>query len=248
MFKRTSMPWGRTIITATVLALATVTAPTAAADGDVCPNTAAAQQGWGEPNRSDEFDDPALPGWKLYDGPGHVGNGIRTPSAVSVADGFLVLTGDPMGNSGGMAWNPGQTYGRWEVCMQSPPGARGYHSVALLWPDAEDWPMGGEVDFMEIWDPARQSVEYNLHYGPDNKWEHAEVQTDATAWHSWAVEWTPERIVAYLDGQPWWTSTDPATFPPPRPMHLCIQLDNFGGDVSQGGQQIVAWARQYPLT
>jgi hypothetical protein len=26
-----------------------------------------------------------------------------------------------------------------------------------------------------------------------------------------------------------------------------MQLDNFGGDISQGGQQMVDWARQYPL-
>jgi hypothetical protein len=25
-----------------------------------------------------------------------------------------------------------------------------------------------------------------------------------------------------------------------------MQLDDFGGDISQGGQQIVDWARQYP--
>lgn len=92
-----------------------------------------------------------------------------------------------------------------------------------------------------------QVVEYNLHYGPDNWWEHAEIPIDATAWHSWAVEWTPEHITAYVDGNPWWTSTDPMTFPP-RPMHLCIQLDNFGGDTSSGGRQTVDWVRRYPLT
>ena len=220
--------------------------PVASAASDLCPVTAADRQGWGEPNRVDDFDDPAsLSAWDLYDGPGHVGNGRRTPAAISVADGLLTVDGDRDGNTGGMAWNPGQTYGRWEVCMQSPAAAVGYHSVLLLWPDAENWPIGGEVDFMEIWDPARQEVEYNLHYGPDNAWEHAVLAIDATAWHSWAVEWTPEHVTAYVDGNPWWTSTDPATFPP-GPMHLCIQLDDFGGDTSQGGRQNVDWARQYP--
>jgi len=233
---------------AVAVALASIaTTPTAWAGDGACATTAAARYGWGPPDRADEFDDPALPGWRVYDSKGHAGNGRRTPAAVSVAGGQLSITSDPWGNSGGMAWNPGQLYGRWEVCIQSAPAATAYHSVLLLWPDAEDWPVGGEIDFMEIWDPARQVIEYNLHYGPDNRWEHAEIPIDATAWHSWAVEWTPEHITAYVDGNPWWTSTDPMTFPP-RPMHLCIQLDNFGGDTSSGGRQTVDWVRRYPLT
>ena len=36
------------------------------------------------------------------------------------------------------------------------------------------------------------------------------------------------------------------THVPHGPMHLCIQLDNFGGDISDGGQEIVDWVRQYP--
>jgi licheninase len=60
------------------------------------------------------------------------------------------------------------------------------------------------------------------------------------------VEWTPERIAVFVDGQQWAESTDTSRFPP-RPMHLCLQLDNFGGDTSAGGQLDVDWARQYSL-
>lgn len=212
-----------------------------------CPATAAETLGWGTPNRADEFDSPSsLAGWKLYNGPGHAGNGRRTAAAAAVANGVLTITGDAQGNSAGMAWNPGQMYGRWEVCIKSPPASPNYHSVVLLWPDAEDWPVGGEVDFMEIVDPARRDVDIYLHYGPDDRRDRGNIAIDATQWHSWAVEWTPDRIVAYVDGAQWWETTDTAHFPP-RPMHLCIQLDNFGGDISQGGQQIVDWARQYPV-
>jgi len=81
---------------------------------DNCPATAAAAYQWGAPNKSDDFDDPSsLAGWNLYNGPGHAGNGRRTPSAVSVADGVLTITGDSRGNSEGMSWSPGQTFGRW---------------------------------------------------------------------------------------------------------------------------------------
>jgi licheninase len=210
-----------------------------------CPVTAGEALGWGVPSRVEEFDSPdSLAGWKLYTGPGHVGNGRRVSTAATVDNGQLVITGDPAGDTAGMSWLPGQTLGRWEVCMATPVGSPNYHSVALLWPDSEVWPSDGEVDFMEILDPARQTVEFNLHYGPDNRQERTSVNVDATQWHSWAVEWTPKRVVGYLDGQPWFESADPAHLPP-GPMHLCIQLDNFGGDISQGGRQLVDWVRQY---
>jgi licheninase len=143
-------------------------------DNGNCPNTAAAAFGWGTPNRIDDFSDPgSLGSWGVYDSPGHNGNGRRTPKAMSVSNGVLTITGDSAGNSGGMAWMPGQMYGRWEVCAKS-----------------------------------------------------------------------PSRIAMYLDGNVWWETTDTTQFPP-GPMHLCIQLDNFGGDIGQGGQTLVDWTRQY---
>jgi licheninase len=220
--------------------------PRANAAGN-CPVTAAETLGWGVPNRVEEFDNPdALAGWTVYDGPGHVGNGRRVPAAATVDGGQLVITGDPAGDTAGMAWLPGQVFGRWEVCMATPVGSPNYHSVALLWPDSEVWPGDGEVDFMEILDPERQKVEFNLHYGPENHQERTTVNVDATQWHSWAVEWTPDHVVGYLDGSPWFESADPAHFPPGA-MHLCIQLDNFGGDVGEGGRQLVDWVREYTL-
>lgn len=212
-----------------------------------CPTTAASTLGWGRPDRSAEFTDPAeLDAWGVYDGPGHAGNGRRTPDAVSVADGLLTITGTPDGDSGGMAWAGGRKFGRWEACVRSPKAAPDYHSVLLLWPDAENWPVGGEVDFMEIGDPERQNVEMFLHYGADNRQEQGSVDIDATQWHAWAVEWTPQRITAYVDGRKWFETAETGHFPP-GPMHMTVQLDNFGGDLAAGGTQIVDWARQYPV-
>lgn len=239
---------------ATLMSVATVlgtmnlhsTADAASGNGN-CANTAAAVHGWGDPNREDDFTSPAtLSTWDVYDSEGHDGNGRRTPSAVSVADGTLTITGDAEGNSGGIAWNPGQYQGRWEACVKSPPASANYHSVALLWPDANDWPSGGEIDFMEISDPTRQSAQAFVHYGPDDTREDANILVDAAQWHSWGVEWTSERIAVFMDGALWWETSTPAALPP-RLMHLCIQLDNFGGDISAGGQVSVDWVRQYSL-
>ncbi|MDT5365359.1 MAG: hypothetical protein QOC69_7121 [Mycobacterium sp.] len=237
-----------------VAALMTAAAPSCGVPGIVsatpagaCEHTAALENDWGVPDREDGFDTKAsLSNWHLYEGIGHAGNGKRTPKAISVSDGVLTITGDGSGDSGGMGWNAGQHFGRWEVCVRSPQSAPGYHSVVLLWPDAEDWPVGGEVDFMEAIEPTRQVVEGWMHYGADDRRVGAQVSVDATQWHAWAVEWTPEKITYFLDGTPWWTSTNTANFPP-RSLHLCLQVDDFGGDIAAGGSQLVDWVRQYSL-
>lgn len=244
------MRWAATVLISAQLFSACRAAAAEQEYDDVagCPNTAAQSQAWGKPDREDNFADvSSLANWWVYDGPGHDGNGRRTPSAVTVSDGHLVISGDASGNSGGVALKGGgQMYGRWEICARSSVAASTYHSVALLWPDANDWPAGGEIDFMEIVDPARQTAGFHLHYGPDDQRENHYVRIDATRWHSWAVEWTPQRITVYVDGTPWAESAEPSQFPP-RPMHLCLQLDNFGGDTRAGGQQYVDWVRQYSL-
>lgn len=215
--------------------------------------TAAGSLGWGSPNTVDDFAGPSsLGGWVVSDAGGHNGNGRRTPTALSFHDGTLRITGDAAGNSGHLVWAPGQLYGRWEVCAQSPPASPNYHSVALLWPTSLNWPTDGEIDFMEILDPTRQLVTAAVvHRGPDDPagWTdpnfHVTQRIDATRWRSWAVEWTPDRVVGYVDGVQWFEAVEHI---PQTPMTLCLQLDNFGGDISAGGQLNVDWVRQYPLT
>jgi hypothetical protein len=219
--------------------------PTGGADGN-CPTTAANKLGWGKPNREDAFNDASSIGnWGVYDGAGHAGNGTRSPKAISISDGILTITGTPDGQSGGMAWNPGQKYGRWEGCAQSPPGDPDLHSLFLLWPDAENWPVGGETDFMEISDPARKTVDGFFHYGADNSQESASVDIDATQWHAWAVEWTPQGATYFVDGKEWWNTTNTSILPP-GPQHLTIQLDNFGNPGKETTMH-VDWVRQYSL-
>src|SRR4051812_14361075 len=64
-----------------------------------CPITAGAASNWGTPNRTDDFNDPSsLRSWYVYDGPGHEGNGRRTPDAISISTGLMTITGDAQGN------------------------------------------------------------------------------------------------------------------------------------------------------
>jgi hypothetical protein len=212
--------------------------------------TAAQAQGWGQPTRAEEFSGD-LSEWSLYDGEGHDGNGTRTPSAARVADGVLTIHGDAKGNAEGMAWNSGVKYGRWEARVRASVADKDYHAVLLLWPDSEKWPDDGEVDFMENSDPTRQHTEFFLHYGngtSDGAQLTGAVTADATKWHNWAVEWAPDHITAYLDGQKWWTTTDTHALPP-GPMHMTIQLDNFRshGRLRPSSFQ-VDWVHYYPIS
>ncbi|SHT78582.1 glycoside hydrolase family protein [Mycobacteroides abscessus subsp. abscessus] len=211
--------------------------------------TAAASNGWGAASKQTNFTGKsALSDWYIYDGAGNGGYGIRTPDALSFANNVMTITGDAAGTTGGLAWWPGQKYGMWEVRMKVPEGAANYNPVALLWPDSENWPVGGEVDFMETQnDPKRQSTSAALHYGTDNQWVTSSTTVDATQWHNYAVSWTPDRVTAYVDGVAFFSSTDTSKFPPSR-MHLCLQLDVGGPDLAGGAQMQVAWARQHVAT
>ena len=89
-----------------------------------------------------------------------------------------------------------------------------------------------------------------LHYGSSNSQLHGEVTIDATQWHNWAVEWTPDHITAFVDGKQWF-HTEKKEALPPGPMHLCIQLDWFPrsarGTVKTSTMQ-VDWVKQYALS
>lgn len=216
--------------------------------GENCPQTAARTQGWRNVAFRDDFTNAGSSqnNWWIYDGPGNGGHGRRTPAALSVAGGMLTFTADSLGNSGGIAQKTAYVgkYGAWETCIRSSMSAPAYHSVALLWPNDNAWPVGGEVDFMEIRDPMRTNLEYNLHFGAVNHVESHSRTINGLQWHSYAVQWTPTRISVFVDGVMWAQSTEVSRFPR-GPMHLCLQLDNFGGMTVPGAQMQVDWAAQY---
>jgi hypothetical protein len=208
---------------------------------------AASRLGWGSPVHGDEFTgtavDPAK--WALYDGPGHDGNGLRRPSQITVGHGILTIAGNSVGTTGGMSMHYGRKYGRWEARMQVPRGDYRYHPVLLLWPDAEDWPVGGEVDYAET-TAAASDVDFFLHYSAQNRTTHASKAVDLTQWHNYAVEWTPTGIRGYVDGVRFFSDTTLSHLPP-GPMHQTIQLDWFpnGSTPTTPSQMNVAWVRIY---
>ncbi|GAA1381719.1 hypothetical protein GCM10009613_08260 [Pseudonocardia kongjuensis] len=172
----------------------------------------------------DEFDGTELDldRWAPYTGETTGGVGRHMAENLSVRDGRLLLTSRGL-TSAGLHWKGGMQYGRWEIRAKTNPGT-GYGDVALLWPVAEDWPVGGELNFMEIPKGDRSETHTIVHYGEDNSQVGKTITGDFTEWHNYAVEWLPDRVVFYIDGVEVFRTMDPDHIPP-RPMHLAMQQD-----------------------
>jgi beta-glucanase (GH16 family) len=176
------------------------------------------------PVGGDEFNGPAVDesAWNAYNSKGAFGNGLRRPEAISQADGLLKITarGDV---SGGMAHQSGQLYGRWEFRARTQPG-RGFGSAILLWPDSEQFPEDGELDIMEVPGENRDLAHFVVHWSEANKVHGTRVAGDYSQWHTFALEWLPDRITWFVDGVKQYENTDPVVIPT-KPMHMTIQLD-----------------------
>jgi beta-glucanase (GH16 family) len=184
---------------------------------------AAVRFGW-TMTAHDEFDGNELDedNWSPYRGRTTDDVGRHDPDNLTVGDGTLKLSS--RGNtSAGMAWNEGQKYGRWEARVRAERGS-GYGPVLLLWPDSEDWPEDGEIDIMEIPKGDRAEAHFTLHWGEDNTQDGASTAGDFTQWHTFAVEWTPDHIAGYVDGEQVYR-TDHSDANPPGPMHFAMQQD-----------------------
>jgi hypothetical protein len=216
-------------------------APAAAGAAAPAGNEAAAMLGWGQPQVVEEFDSLDSVSW--YDSPGHQ-HGNRSPGQASAANSIVTLTGASGGlTAGGVVQTiPSVQYGRWEVRMQVE-GQSCWRPVLLLWPTAENWPVGGEVDFAEFGSDNINEVNFFLHYGADNSQTHGSKEVDGTQWNNFAVEWTSAGIRGYVNGEQFFEDTD-ASHMPPGPMHPTIQLDastGCNGDTKMN----VDWMKYY---
>ena len=91
----------------------------------------------------------------------------RTPSA---STGNLSRSWvNEQGTTGGMSAKfERRKYGRWEVRMRTSARDPEYHPVLILWPDSQNWPCDGEVDFSEgTEDPS--TIHFFHHYGCSNR-------------------------------------------------------------------------------
>ncbi|MCO4251805.1 family 16 glycosylhydrolase [Pseudarthrobacter raffinosi] len=209
--------------------------------------SAATDLNWGTPTAGDEFNYTGAPDaakWSVYNSVGHAGNGIRSPQQVTVDGSKMVMTGTPDGTTAGMSAKFGrQKYGRWEA-RAAGSGDNEYRMVLLLWPDSGIWPCEGEVNYAEKtgdWNV----IKFFYHYGCSNSQTSAAKALDISQFHNYAVDWSPNGIVGYVDGVKWFEDNDP-THQPPGPMHQTLQLDwEPDSTVNGAGEMRVDWVRVY---
>jgi hypothetical protein len=173
--------------------------------------------------------DPAQ--WNVYDGPGNAGYGLRRPSAITVdGHGHLVITATMRAGqvvSGGMALRSNQLYGRYVVRVRTEADPSGVtNGVVLTWPQANDFPVGGESDMYETGpNPTRNFFSTHIHYSAHNHQVSFRTFVDATQWQTVVMVWTASRIAVYDNGRLVAATSDPAVVPH-VPQHLCLQLDD----------------------
>lgn len=214
------------------------------ADPSKCGQTASEKLGWGDPQYSSYFNTPTLdPTWHPYGPePGHNSKGTRTPEQVKMnGDGTVSLNSDGQGKTAAMSWYPGQLYGRWEVCLKVKNGQQ--HYVLLTWPDAENWPEGGELDFAEESGGAGHQG-FFLHCAAGGNCDTGSTDNDLTQYHAFALEWTPNATIAYVDGNQWFKADNDGQIRYQH--HLCIQLDWFENP-SDPDSMTIDWAKQWPV-
>jgi beta-glucanase (GH16 family) len=209
----------------------------------------------------DEFDGNGLDESKwTYEvkGPGWVNNErqnytYRRWENVRVEGGNLVIEGrrdwfngheyssGRIKTAGKRSW----TYGRFEARMQLP-GGWGTWPAFWMMPDNQSrgWPACGEIDVMEEvgYDQDRvHSTTHSLRYN----WKAAQQRTASivrggltSGFHTYAVEWYPDHIDAFVDGVKYFTSWNDGggddSWPFNKNFHLILNLA-IGGD--WGGAQ-----------
>lgn len=108
-----------------------------------------------------------------------------------------------------------QTYGRFEMKAKfSTTKQPGLQSAFWMYPEVTDavWPINGEIDIAEWYSKYYDRVIPFLHYqfsylDPNATNNNCKVANVGSAWHTYAVEWTPTYISFIYDGKPCMTNT-----------------------------------------
>lgn len=144
--------------------------------------------------------------------------------------------------------NFSQTFGWFEARMKTPTGSGMWPAFWLLpQPDGSygmnngygGWPHSGEIDIMEAKGRLNNKTDHTLHFSDNASGDHRylgttfTMETDTDEWHVYAVDWTPEYIIWYVDGEEayrlnaraWSTqaSTSPAA-PFDKPFYILLNL------------------------
>lgn len=136
-------------------------------------------------------------------------------------------------------------YGMFSIRFRSDPLPR-FKTAWLLWPDDDNWPQNGEIDFPE--GDLNRTIAAFMHYQngtSENDQDVYDSSVTYTSWHTATIVWTPQEANFLIDGQSIGMSTARV---PNTPMHWVIQteacLDGCPVATTAGNLQI-AWMVAY---
>ncbi len=179
----------------------------------------------------------------------YVDNGFRgTDTVAAVHDGTLKIIAQKNGNdiiSARVNTTEAWTYGYFEARLRVPGGKGTWPAFWMMPRNFENWPLDGEIDIMEYVGYQPNVVHATVHThsynhmigtqkGASRTIENAEIQ-----FHVYAVEWTPDYIKGFVDGEEYFHFDNDGTgnkhtWPFDAPFYLKLNLA-WGGD--WGGAQ-----------
>jgi|GEM_PF-1551088 len=179
----------------------------------------------------------------------------RSDEVLSVQNGILNfwlhnVDGQPAGANPSPVINAetgeqNQTYGRYTARFKvDTPTLSEYYVAWLLWPQSEVWPEGGEEDFPE--GSLAGNVGGFHHYAGSGACVGCQdvakdIGATFTQWHTYTMEWTPDRIKYILDDQ---VVLDSTKHVPSEPMRWQLQTET-NGNGTNSGNLMVDWVSVY---
>jgi beta-glucanase (GH16 family) len=140
----------------------------------------------------------------------------------------------------------GLLYGRYVVRFRADP-VPGYKTAWLLWPDSENWPHDGEIDFPE--GDLSETIGGFVHYqGGASGSDQAAFDSNAgyTRWHTATITWLPGKVTLRLDNTIVGTVR---TRVPNTPMHWVMQTETSIGGAPPArdatGDVLIDWVAVY---
>ncbi len=204
---------------------------------------------------SDEFNYNGAPDsskWSYNSGAGGWGNNeleyyTDRPQNVMVKDGMLHITAlkedyKDSHYTSARILTKGKfsfKYGRIEVRAKLPAGVGTWPAIWMLGSniDSVHWPACGEIDIMEHLGRDMNKIYGTLHY-PEHFGDHANGKTtmvkDATQFHIYGLEWTPDFLKISVDGKVYQTVENSPEIPFNHDFFIILNMamgGNFGGPV-----------------
>lgn len=151
------------------------------------------------------------------------------------------------------------TYGRIEVRAQLPTGRGMWPAIWMLGTniDAVGWPECGEIDIMEYVGFEPDTIYANIHTEAFNhvdgtaKGSSIHVEAPDEAFHTYAIEWTPDQIDFFVDEQNYFTFENTgagvAEWPFDQPFYLILNAAVGGSWGGQEGIDDAIFPQQYRI-